>query len=153
MPILTSNRDRTLTVTPMSSVVCNKVDVWGESQHPKPSPSSWQLSVWSHSGIFPDGGGIDCGGGGIAEQTTTKVGGSSGRWRRVIILPLGEDMLMPQSGMFLSTFCSSPFRHLFVTLHLQSSSYNFLPPSFFFLMCPLFLALEISLWWTQTSVK
>lgn len=76
--------------------------------------------------------------GGVAEQTTTDVGGSSGRWRRVVILPLGKNMLVPQSGPFLSALCSSSFHHLFLSLHLQSSSCNFLQPSFFLLTCALY---------------
>lgn len=73
-----------------------------------------------------------CTDGGIVEQTTREVGGLSGRWRRVVILPLGEDMLVPWSGLFLSalflpispSFC----RPAFAIDHLQLPPALFLPP-------------------------
>lgn len=67
--------------------------------------------------------------GGITEPATAEEGaliGLSGRWRRVIVLPL-EDMLMPMSGQFLSFYVSpiSPsFHHYSFSLKVTAKLYN-----------------------------
>lgn len=78
----------------------------------------------------------------------------SGRWSRVIILSLGEDMLMSYLVHFSPLFPPSVFL-LFIASHLRIQlpiSQLQLPATFFSLLICHFLVLNFQIWWTQAAI-